>query len=176
MSRIKKSKSAQLMKEMRRSKDKTQQQLSVDMFQSREYISKQESGERKIPPVTTKYFIEKYNNPWLALETVDEYIGWGLTRLNGPAANNDNYFLQLMVEKELQEAIEVMTKIKWTDSLYTDRSVELQGIQKSAESLANVVHFSTVYLAALCDNYGINWLKIWKKHHSDLKAKGYINE
>lgn len=163
------------MKKERKSINKTQQQLAIDMFQSREYISKQERGERKIPPVTTKYFIEKYNSPWLALEAVNEYIGWGITQLDStPRSNNDKYFLQLIVEKELKEALKLISQVKWTEDLYSIHSMDLQDIHRSADIMASVVHLSTVYLATLCEEYNISWLKIWEKHHNCLKSKGYV--
>ncbi len=169
------SKSALLMKESRKRKNKTQQQLSVDMFQSREYISKQERGERKIPPVSTKYFIEKFNNPWLALEAVNEYIGWGLTHLDGPSSKNEGYFLQLLLEQELKSTLEAISKVKWTVNLERKNSMEVQDIQRSAKRVASVTHFSTLYLATICEKYDISWLKVWKDHHFNLRSKGYIS-
>ncbi|WP_028784605.1 helix-turn-helix domain-containing protein [Thalassobacillus devorans] len=161
------------MKKTRKGINKTQQQLAIDMLQSREYISKQERGERKIPPVTTKYFIEKYNSPWLALEAVNEYIGWGITQLDSPRANSDKYFLQLLLEKELLEALETIAQVTWTKDIDYVHSMELQDIHRSAETMASVVHFSTLYLASLCETYNISWLRVWRKHHSDLKTLGY---
>ncbi|MCP3032599.1 helix-turn-helix domain-containing protein [Halobacillus sp. A1] len=168
------SKSSQLMKRTRKNKNITQQQLAIDMFQSREYISKQEGGERKLPPVSTKYFIEKYNNPWLALEAVNEYIGWGLTPLDGPSAKNDKYFLQIELEKELKEAIKNISQLKLTNDLYSIHSMEIQDVHKSADAIVRVVHFSTLYLATLCEAYNISWLKVWEDHHANLKSKGYL--
>lgn len=170
------SKSAQLMKKMRKGINKTQQQLALDMFQSREYISKQEVGERKIPPVSTKYFIERYNSPWLALEVVNEYIGWGLTPLEDTATNNNRYFHQLIVEKELKRALEMISKVNFTKDLNHTPSMDLQDIHRSAEAMARIVHFSTLYLATICEAYHINWLKLWKNHHNDLRSKRYLIE
>ncbi|MCP3028790.1 XRE family transcriptional regulator [Halobacillus sp. A5] len=159
---------------MRKRINKTQQQLAIDMFQSREYISKQEGGERKIPPVSTKYFLEKYNNPRLALEAVNEYIGWGITYLDGQNAKNDRFFLQLILLQELERALETVSKVKLKEDLASTNSMEKQDIYKSTKEVAKIVHFSTLYLSMVCETYDISWLKIWKDHHNDLKSKGYV--
>lgn len=163
------------MKDLRKTKNKTQQQLAVDMFQSREYISKQEGGERKIPPVSTKYFIEKYNNPWLALEAVNEYVGWGISRLDGPGVEEDNFLLQLLLEEELQKAINVLANVNLTAKLHDKHSIKIHDIRKSAEIMTGVIHFSTLYLATVCEKYEINWLKLWKDHHQTLYSKRLLN-
>ncbi|MGR9047587.1 helix-turn-helix domain-containing protein [Halobacillus faecis] len=163
------------MKDLRKNKNKTQQQLAVDMFQSREYISKQEGGERKIPPVSTKYFIEKYNNPWLALEAVNEYVGWGVSRLEGPEVEEDNFLLQLLLEEELQKAINVLANVNLTAKLHDKYPIKIHDIRKSAEIMTGVIHFSTLYLATVCERYEINWLKLWKDHHQTLYSKRLLN-
>ncbi|MGI8314909.1 helix-turn-helix domain-containing protein [Halobacillus mangrovi] len=153
---------------------KSQKGLSIDVLQSRESISKQENGRRKIQPGLTRQFISKYNNPWLALEVVNEYIGWGVTQLDGLRAKDDRYLLQLILEKELKEALETITYVKWTEDIYRIHSMELQDIQKTAETMTRVIHFATLYLATICETYDISWLKAWKDHHKELKSKGYV--
>ncbi|RDY69101.1 XRE family transcriptional regulator [Halobacillus trueperi] len=143
-------------------------------MQSRESISKQENGKRKIQPGLTRQFISEYNNPWLALEAVNEYIGWGITQLNSPGKNKDGHFLQLILEKELKEALGTIPKVKWTEDLYNLHSIELQDTRRSAEKIVGVIHFSTLYLATICETYDISWLKVWEKHHNKLKSKGYV--
>ncbi|SFK48417.1 hypothetical protein SAMN04487936_11524 [Halobacillus dabanensis] len=172
---MKKSKAARMMKETRVRSGKTQQQLAVDMFQSREYISKQECGKRKIPQVSTKYFVEKYNNPWLALEAVNEYVGWGISRLDGPAAQKDNLHLQILLEDGLQRAIKVLGNVNLTAKLNDMNSIKIDDVRKSAEIMTSVIHFSTLYLATVCEDYEINWQKLWKDHHQTLYSKRLLN-
>lgn len=166
---MKESKSAQLMKNMRKGIGKTQQQLAIKMFQSREYISKQESGERKIPPVTTKYFIEKYNNPFLALEAINEYLGWNIKDLDGPAAIDLKNCAPEKLNEQLKIVLEVLTRVqKGTNSWHE------QEIQTLTKELAKVIHFSIWYLATLSDSTNIEWKRIWEDHHTEMKAKGYV--
>ncbi|ASF38178.1 transcriptional regulator [Halobacillus halophilus] len=172
---MKESRVGRTLKEFRESLGKSQELFSRDVLLSRESLSKQENGQRKIQPGLTSQFTSKYNNPWLALEAANEYIGWGITSLDGPAARNDRYFLQLILEKELLEAIKAIPEVKLTEDSNSIQSMELQDIRRSVKVMARVVHYSTLYMAMLCDEYNISWLKIWKDHNIDLKSNGYVS-
>jgi len=70
-------------KEARKQIGKTQLQLSMDLFESREAISQQENGRYRVQPNVARYFTEKHNDPWVALEAAAEYTGWGPVKLDG---------------------------------------------------------------------------------------------
>ncbi|WP_176142523.1 MULTISPECIES: helix-turn-helix domain-containing protein [Halobacillus] len=159
---------------MRKELGKSQQQLSIDMYQSREYISKQENGERKIPPAATKHFIGKYNDPWLALEAANEYIGWGILQLNGPAADNHRSSVRLKLEEELNEALESIMKVKVAKNPEYVQSMEFQDIRRSAMEVTDVIHASVIYLATVCETYNVSWLQLWEEHHTKLRSKKYV--
>ncbi|WP_281659099.1 helix-turn-helix domain-containing protein [Halobacillus sp. Cin3] len=171
---MKNSKAARMMKATRVQSGKTQQQLSMDIFQSREYITKQENGERKIPPSTLQHFTKTYNNPWLALEAAKEYTGWGVTKLDGPAVDLHRSSVREKAIEELQEAIEAMQKVTLTKQPSFTQSFELQDIEKSAEEVIDVIGASTAYVATLCEEYGLNWNQLWENHYRKLQSRGYV--
>ncbi|RWZ59863.1 XRE family transcriptional regulator [Halobacillus fulvus] len=171
---MKKSRVARSLKNARSEMKRSQEQLSMDFYQSRESISKQEIGERRIQPGMSKQFIEKYNNPWIALEAANEYIGWGITKLDGPAADTHRSSVWLKLEEEMEEAIEAMEKVRMINQPQYIQSFELQDLKRSAQEFADVIHASTIYLATLCENYDISWQEIWEEHQTKIKSRGYI--
>ncbi|ELK47215.1 helix-turn-helix domain-containing protein [Halobacillus sp. BAB-2008] len=171
---MKKSKAARMMKEARMQRGKTQQQLSMDMFQSREYVAKQENGDRKLTPSTVQHFTETYNDPWLALEAAFEYTGWGVTRLDGPAVDLHRSAVREKTLEELREAIEAMEKVKLTKHPSFTQSFELQDIERSAREHIDVIGASMTYVATLCQEYGLNWNQLWEDHHRKLQSRGYV--
>ncbi|MBA2874666.1 helix-turn-helix domain-containing protein [Thermaerobacillus caldiproteolyticus] len=66
---------ADKVKEARKEANMTQQQLSFEIFESRKSISHQESERYRVQLDISKYFAEKHNNPWGALEAAAEYTG-----------------------------------------------------------------------------------------------------
>ncbi|QAS52837.1 helix-turn-helix domain-containing protein [Halobacillus litoralis] len=171
---MKESKAARMLKEGRVQSGKTQQQLSMDMFQSREYVAKQENGERKIPPSTLQHFTKTYNNPWLALEASKEYTGWGVTKLDGPAVDLHRSAVREKAMEELREALEAMEKVHLTRNPSFAQSFEIQDIERSALEHIDVIGASITYVATLCEEYGLSWTELWKNHERKLQSKGYM--
>ncbi|RDY70286.1 XRE family transcriptional regulator [Halobacillus trueperi] len=169
-----KSKAGRMLRERRMNEKKSQQQMSMDLFQSREYITKQESGERKIAPATAHHFTKTYNDPWLGLQAAFEYTGIGITKLDGPAVDLHRTAVQAKLEEELGEAIEAMNKAKLTNRPEFAKSYELQDIEKSAREFIDVVHASTTYVATICQEYNISWTQLWEDHHRKLQSRGYV--
>lgn len=170
----KKSKAARMMKEARVQSGKTQEQLSMEMFQSREYVAKQENGERKITPGTLHHYTKTYNDPWLALEASHEYTGWGPTRLNGPAVDLHRSAVKAKAMEELQEAIEAMDKAKLTIHPSFAQSFEIQDIERSCKEAIDVIHAFTTYVATMCESYDISWTDLWQSHQRKLQSRGYV--
>ncbi|WP_396266037.1 XRE family transcriptional regulator [Halobacillus salinarum] len=171
---MKESRVARTLKDTRAKMGRSQEQLSMDFFQSRESLSKQENGERRVQPGISRRFIEKYNDPWIALEAANEYIGWGITRLDGPAVDNHRSSVYLKLGEEMEEALEAMKKVKLMNQPQFIQSFELQDIERSAQEFADVIHASTIYLATLCQTYNLSWLDIWEHHQTKLKSRGYV--
>ncbi|UOQ95095.1 XRE family transcriptional regulator [Halobacillus shinanisalinarum] len=146
----------------------------MDVLQSRESLSKQENGERRVQPGITKQFINKYNDPWVALEAANEYIGWGVTRLDGPAADNRRSSVQLKLEEELNEALKAIVKVEISGNSNCVQSMDYQYIQGMASKIVDVVHWALIYLGILCETYNISWLQLWEEHYSKLRSKGYV--
>ncbi|QAS52414.1 helix-turn-helix transcriptional regulator [Halobacillus litoralis] len=171
---MEKGKASRMLREARLKEGKSQNQMSMDLFQSREYITKQESGERKISPATAHHFTKKYNDPWLGLQAAFEYTGIGITKLDGPAVDLHRTAVKSKLEEELQEAIEAMNKAKITNRPEFTQSFELQDIEQSAREFIDVIHASTTYVATICQEYNISWPQLWEDHHRKLQSRGYV--
>lgn len=169
---MKKSRVAKTLQNSRARAGKSQEQLSIDTFQSRESVSKQENGKRRVQPGLTKRFIDNYNDPWIALEAANEYIGWGVTQLDGPAADNNPSSVKSVLEEVLNEALESVLKVNFNTELV--QSMQQKDIRTSANKLVDVVHWSVVYLAIICETQNIDWRQMWEDHYSKLQSQGYL--
>ncbi|WP_254854066.1 XRE family transcriptional regulator [Halobacillus salinus] len=153
---------------------RSQEQLSMDFSQSRESISKQENAERRIQPGMTRQFIERYNNPWIALEAANEYIGWGITQLDGPAVDMHRSSVLMKLREEMEEAMQAMDKVKIINRPEFMQSFERQDLERSAQELADVIHAGTLFLATICETYNMSWQNIWEEHQVKIKSRGYV--
>lgn len=171
---MKKSRVARALRNARSEMGRSQEQLSIDFSQSRESISKQENAERRVQPGLSRQFIEKYNNPWIALEAANEYIGWGITQLDGPAADMHRSSVLMKLREEMDEAIEAMDKVKIINHPEFIQSFERQDLEQSAQELVDVIHAGTLFLATMCETYDISWLSIWEDHQVKIKSRGYV--
>jgi len=151
---------------------KSQEQLSRELMLSREYLSKQETGERKVQPGITRQLIEKYNDPWLALEAANEYIGWGVTRTNAPKPDIYRGTMHSRLEEHLTEALESTKKVQLIGNPNFVQSIERQDIRTSASKIVEVIYWSVMYLALICETYNIGWIDVWEEHYSKLRSKG----
>ncbi|WP_254434137.1 XRE family transcriptional regulator [Halobacillus sp. Marseille-Q1614] len=154
--------------------DKTQEQLSSEVLQSRESLSKQENGNRSVQPGLTRQFIDKYNDPWLALEAANEYIGWGVTKLDGPKADNLSSIVQSEVEEALHGVLDSIARVEINKVPNFVHSMDLQDIRISASEIVEAVYWSLMYLAIVCETYNMGWLELWEEHYSKLKSNGYV--
>ncbi|MBN8234897.1 helix-turn-helix transcriptional regulator [Halobacillus kuroshimensis] len=169
---MKESRSARTLKNFRVRKEKSQEQFSSELMLSREYLSKQETGERKVQPAITRQLIEKYNDPWLALEAANEYIGWGVTRTNAPNSDICKGTVPSRLEEHLTEALESTNKFQLTEKPNIIQSIEMQDIRNSASKIVEVIYWSLMYLALVCETYEIGWIELWEEHYSKLRSKG----
>ncbi|SET95502.1 hypothetical protein SAMN05421676_11249 [Salinibacillus kushneri] len=168
------SRAANTLKQSRKSVSKTQQQLSMETYLSREAVCKQENGEYKVQPEMAQHFIDQYNQPWIALEAANEYIGWGVTRLDGRAADLHRSSVKDKASEELEEALRAIKRVK--TSLHPDyvESFQVQDIKQSVQEMMDVVTAGVNWIAVVCEEYKLDWSKEWDEHHRKLRAKDYV--
>lgn len=161
------------LKEARKELDQTQLQLSMDTFLSRESITKQENGERKVIPSVANHFIEKYNNPWIAMEAANEYIGWGVTKLDGRAADLHRSSVKDKFLEELDEAIKSVKRVKTSVNPKMVQGFEHQDIERSVQETMDIVEAGVTWIAVACEEYGLSWSEQWDKHRKKLLSREY---
>lgn len=172
---MKNGRAANAVKHSRTDADMTQEQMSFDdMYITREAISQQERGVYKVQPDTTKYFAEKHNDPWAAIEAANEYTNWGITRLDGKAADVNRLSAAIQSKIQMKEALEAVEESMEQLTLNPSALNDKRQIEASIQECLDVITALTQYVAVLCKEYSISWLQMWKKHHIKLIARGFV--
>ena len=158
-----------------RGKD-TQTQLSFDINVAPSTVSAFETGYRKIPPDVASAAMEKFDDPRLAMEAANEYTAGAWTSwLDGPAVDLHRSSVKTKAEEELEEALEAIRKAKL--NIHPDYlgNFDRDDIETSLGEAADAVTALNTYIAIICKEYRISWLKVWLKHKKKLISRGFIN-
>jgi transcriptional regulator with XRE-family HTH domain len=172
--KVKCGRAANAVKEARKNANMTQQQLSFELFESRESISHQENGRYRVQPNISKYFAERHNNPWVALEAAAEYTGWGPVKLDGEAVDLHRASVTMKTREELVEALEAIESVCVANHPRSIRELDKQRLEEAMMQAIDAIVALTQYVAVICADYGFSWVDMWKKHRTKLKAKGFI--
>jgi DNA-binding XRE family transcriptional regulator/NTP pyrophosphatase (non-canonical NTP hydrolase) len=174
--KVKCGRAANAVKEARKDANMTQQQLSFELFESRESISHQENGRYRVQPNISKYFAEKHNNPWVALEAAAEYTGWGPVKLDGEVVDLHRASVAMKTKEELIEAIEAIESVCVANHPRSIREFDKQQLEEAILQAIDAIVALTQYVAVICIDYGFSWVKMWQKHRAKLKSKGFIRK
>lgn len=157
----------------------TQLEMTFDEYYgSRESISQQENGRYQVQPELTKYYTEKHNNPFVAMEAAAEYIGWGPMKLDGDAADLHRMTVTMKTKEELEEAILSIRKAseKLTVNPRCIERLEIEEIEKSLMESIDAITALNHYVAVVCKEYGISWVKVWTQHKVKLIQRRFIKK
>jgi DNA-binding XRE family transcriptional regulator len=174
--KVKCGRAANAVKEARKNANMTQQQLSFEIYESRESISHQENGRYRVQPNISKYFAEKHNNPWVALEAAAEYTGWGPVKLDGEVVDLHRASVAMKTKEELIEALEAIESVCVANHPRSIREFDKQRLEEAVLQAIDAIVALTQYVAVICIEYGFSWLKMWQKHRAKLQAKGFIRK
>ncbi|ARC68722.1 MULTISPECIES: helix-turn-helix domain-containing protein [Bacillus] len=169
---------SQAAKTSRKDAKLTQQRMAMedDLFMSRESISHQENGRHRVQPEVTEYFSEKHNDPWSAIEAASEYSGWGPIRLDGPAAEVNRMTAAVQSTIQMTEAIDSLKEHMEIFTIKPDSVSDKTSIEKTIQECLDVITALTQFVAVICKEYSINWLKMWSKHKLKLLTRGLITK
>jgi DNA-binding XRE family transcriptional regulator/NTP pyrophosphatase (non-canonical NTP hydrolase) len=173
---VKCGRAANAVKEARKDANMTQQQLSFEIFESRESVSHQENGRYRVQPNIAKYFAEHHNNPWVALEAAAEYTGWGPVKLDGEVVDLHRASVAMKTKEELIEAIEAIESVCVANHPRSIREFDKQQLEEAILQAIDAIVALTQYVAVICIDYGFSWVKMWQKHRTKLKSKGFIRK
>ncbi|KXG09920.1 hypothetical protein AT864_01480 [Anoxybacillus sp. P3H1B] len=168
--------SADAVKEARKEANMTQQQLSFEIYESRESVSHQENGRYRVQPNISKYFAEQHNNPWVAMEAAAEYTGWGPVKLDGEAVDLHRASVAMKTREELTEAIEAIESVCVANHPRSIKEFDRKQLEEAILQAIDAIVALTQYVAVICVDYGFSWFKMWQKHRLKLKTKGFIKQ
>jgi len=163
-------------KNARKITGKTQQQLTFDIPYSREAISKQEHGEYRVQPTLAQHYTDQHNNPWVGMESAAEYTGWGPVKLDGQAADLHRCSTAMKTEEELREALEAIKEVNITTNPETIQAFEKEKLEKAIQESLDAITALSHYVAIICKEYGISWMKMWSKHKMKLISRGFLSK
>jgi DNA-binding XRE family transcriptional regulator len=173
---MKRGRAADAVKAARKAANMTQQQLSFEIYESRESISHQENGRYRVQPNISKYFAEKHNNPWVALEAAAEYTGWGPVKLDGEVVDLHRASVAMKTKEELIEALEAIESVCVANHPRSIRESDKQRLEEAVLQAIDAIVALTQYVAVICIEYGFSWFKMWQKHRAKLQSKGFIRK
>jgi transcriptional regulator with XRE-family HTH domain len=174
--KVKYGRAANAVKEARKAAKMTQQQLSFEIYESRESISHQENGRYRVQPNVSKYFAEKHNNPWVALEAAAEYTGWGPVKLDGEMVDLHRASVAMKTKEELTEAIEAIESVCVANHPHSIGEFDKRHLEEAILQAIDAIVALTQYVAVICIEYGFSWFKMWQKHRAKLQSKGFIRK
>jgi DNA-binding XRE family transcriptional regulator len=176
VNKVSNGRTADAVKEARKSVNMTQQQLAFEIFESRESISHQENGRYRVQPNISRYFAEKYNNPWVALEAAAEYVGWGPVKLDGEFVDLHRSSVTMKTREELSEALQAIENVCVANHPRSIRDFDRKQLEEAIIQAIDAIVALTQYVAVICIDYGFSWVKMWQKHRLKLKSKGFIRK
>lgn len=164
-------------KTARREANITQLEMTFDEYYgSRESISQQENGRYQVQPELTKYYVEKQNNPWVALEAAAEYTSWGPVKLDGEAVDLHRTTVSLKTKEELEEALAAVCHAskKLTVNPNAADRIDVKEIEVSLLESIDAITALNHYVAILCKEYKISWMKLWTQHKVKLIQRRFL--
>ncbi|TCT23359.1 hypothetical protein EDD68_10773 [Melghiribacillus thermohalophilus] len=166
---------AKIMRQSRKAAGKTQLQIAREANLSRESVTKQENGERKVQPHIAQYYMEKHGDPFVAFEASAEYVKWGPVKLDGGVVDLHRSSVKAKAIEELEEALEALKKINVVNHPDSLSGYERENIRTALLEVAEAMTASANTFSVLCRDYNFSWAEIWQDHYTKLKAKGYIS-
>lgn len=176
---MKNGRAAREVKNARKEIESSQLELTFDgYYGSRESISQQENGRYNVQPELTKYYTEKHNNPFPAIEAAHEYTNWGVTKLDGDAVDLHRTSVSMKTKEELKEALEAVAEAnkKILVNPNTLDPTSIKTIENSIQECIDAITALTHYVAILCKEYGISWIKMWTQHKLKLTQRRFIKQ
>ncbi|WP_026678183.1 helix-turn-helix domain-containing protein [Fictibacillus gelatini] len=164
-----------VIKALRREQDLSQLQLSFDLNVSRESISAYETERAKVPQDISRSLMEKFDNPFYAMEVAHDYTGgsW-VSKLDGEAVDLHRSTVKDKTLEELDEALESIRGVRLATKPKYIQEHEKHQLEEAIIQAIDAIIALTHFVAIICIEYGFSWLKMWKKQHAKLRSKGYI--
>nr|BDD46671.1 hypothetical protein 14 [Bacillales bacterium] len=156
----------------RREKDITQQQLSMDLYCSREAVSKYETGDRPIPEDLRPKISQRVDHPYVYLEMQLEATGGvGIPVFNGDYIDKHPAAMKDLVQNETNEALDHLGQACMIKPAHMRSEQEKQEMLKVIMELLDSVASMMNLIAVICKEYKFSMKEIFKSWRATLKAR-----
>lgn len=154
---------------------KSQLQIAMEFNVSREAISAYENERAKLPADISQRYMEKFDDPFFAMEVAAEYTaGTWVRRLNGENVDLHRASVRAKTEEELHEALEAISGVCVANRPVAMEEHERKKLEEALIQAIDAIVALTHYVAVICREYGFSWLQIWRKHFAKLAKNGYV--
>lgn len=157
-----------------RGKD-SQLQLSMEINVSRESISAYETERAEIPVDISQKIMQKYDNPWFAMEVGYSYsAGADVKKLDGANIDLHRASVKAKTEEEIEEALKALKEISVVNNPEFTSQIDREKIETALIQVIDAIYAAKHLVAVLSKEYGFSWLKLWNIHFNKLLNRGYM--
>jgi transcriptional regulator with XRE-family HTH domain len=163
------------LKEARESREGTQEQLALDLNISRQLVSHIETGRRKLPEDIAPKSTERLDCGFYSMEVAHEMTGGSFVgKLNGDQVDLHRSSVKAKALEELEEAIHHIRDICLVNRPDQSDKEQQEQLKQVLIECVDVIVCLSHFVAVICKEYGISWVRIWKDHKLKLKARKYL--
>jgi transcriptional regulator with XRE-family HTH domain len=162
----------QAVAQARKDKGYTQDQLSMDLYCSREAVSKYETGDRTIPKDLRPKISQTLDDPFLYIEMAVEATGKVSTPvLNGEYIDRHPASMKDLVQREANEALEHLDKACMIKPIHLRTDQEKQEMKQVVMELLDAIVSMKNLVAVICKEYKFSMKEIFETWRVTLKAR-----
>lgn len=164
-------------KELRREDDLSQLQLSFELNVSRESVSAYETERAKLPQDVSQKLMERFDDPFFAMEVANSYTGGGWVRkLDGEYVDLHRSSVKEKTMEEIDELTQALESFSFSTPPRLIKTRQRQDLENMTIEAVDVVYSVCHLLAVICKDYGFSWNEIWNRHAAKLIANGYVKK
>jgi transcriptional regulator with XRE-family HTH domain len=161
----------------RKDKGVTQDQLSMNLYCSREAVSKYETGDRKIPKDLRPSISQALDDPHLYMEMAMEATGRvGIPVLNGDYIDKHPASMSFLVQREADEALDHVRQMDWVKPVEMRTDQEKQDMRKVVMELLDSIASMMNLVAVICKVYKFSMKEIFEAWRVTLKARRMVQK
>lgn len=163
------------LKEARESRGETQEQLAFEFNLSRQMVSHIEKERRKLPEDIAPRSVQLLDDGFYSLEVAHLMTGGSFVgKLDGENVDLHRSSVKEKAEEELEEAMAALRHISVVNRPDNTNPEQQEQLKKALLECIDVIVCLSHFVAVICKEYGLSWVRIWKDHKLKLKARKYI--
>ncbi len=169
------------LREARRSRGLTQREVASQIPVSDSWFSDVENGKQRVRRDMARLLSSKLDDPRLYLEAAAEATGGVLVGpwLDGERADLHRASVRAKCIEEMTEAIEALARATVMVNARSREHLDEEAARQMHQALHELIEAGTavqVAVAVLCRTYSFSPAALYKEHHRELQAKGYVRK